>query len=75
MRRTREDARRDKRKAVGEAEAQGTIADSMSVRRDLIRRMEAGEIAPADMQKALQRIKDGATKRGLTTLDRVYRNG
>ena len=78
MRRQRRDAfeaRMDKRDAVQRAEAAGQVADSMAVRLDLIRRLEAGELTPDQMQGELRRIKREARKNGLTTLDEVYRNG
>lgn len=75
MARTRYDAAQEKKAAVRAAEASGVLADSMDVRLALIRRMEAGELRPDQMQAELKRIKRDAHKNGLRTRDEVYRNG
>lgn len=62
-----------KRNALAAAEAAMEIADSMEVRGDLIRRMEAGEFSPAEMQGRLAAIKRNAKKNGLLTRDQVWR--
>ncbi len=75
MPRDRRTAQRDKVAAVAAAEAAGQVADSMDVRLDIVRRMNAGEITLAEGQAELKRIKRGATRAGKTTRGRVWRAG
>lgn len=75
MKRTRFDAATDKRRAMKAAEAAGVVADSMAVRKALMARVKAGEISLADAQAELKRIKRGAKAAGMTTRNRVYREG
>lgn len=63
----------DRRAALKEAEADGIVADSLEVRAELIRRMEAGELKPEQMQAELARIKRGAKKVGLVTRNQIWR--
>jgi hypothetical protein len=75
MSRDRRQAQRDKVAAVAAAEAAGTVADSMDVRLDIVRRMNAGEITLAEGQAELKRLKSGAARAGKTTRGRVWRAG
>lgn len=75
MSRTREDARYLKRKAVEEAEANGLIADSMEARIAIVRRIESGEITPAEGAAELRSLKRNAKRNGKTTRQAVWRNG
>lgn len=64
-----------KMESVNQADAEGHIADSMEVRRDIVRRMHAGEITLAQGQAELARIKRDAKKNGKTTRAKAYRAG
>ncbi len=64
---------KEKRAAIREAEAKGDVADSMNVRLELIRRMNAGELTLAQVQTELKRIKRNAKANGKTTRATVYR--
>ena len=72
--RTRFDAAMDRKAAVRNAEAEGTLADSMAVRLELIRRMQAGELTLGEVQAELKRIKRNAHANGLRTMNEVHRN-
>jgi hypothetical protein len=61
--------------AVNEADSEGHIADSMNVRRDIVRRMHAGEITLAEGQAELAAIKRGAKKAGKITRAEAYSRG
>jgi hypothetical protein len=61
--------------AVNEADSEGTIADSMDVRRDIVRRMHAGAITLDEGQAELAAIKRGAEKAGKTTRAKAYSRG
>lgn len=73
--RTRAEAMMDKRDAMKEAEANGQVADSMEVRAELVRRIQAGEITPAEGQAELARIKRNAKKAGLLTRTQAFNRG
>lgn len=60
---------RDKLRAVQAAEQDGTVVDSLDVRKALIERMDAGELTLDEVQAELKRIK----KTGRTRAQ-VYRN-
>jgi hypothetical protein len=60
---------------VREAEAAGEVADSIDVRKELVRRMHAGEITLEQGQAELARLKKGAKAKGLQTRSSVYRDG
>lgn len=53
--------------ALEKAEAAGEVADSMDVRVELIRKMDAGELTLEQVQKTLRGLKCGAAKLGLKT--------
>jgi hypothetical protein len=65
----------EKRSAVREAEAAGTVADSMDVRMALMARVHSGEITLEDAQAQLKKIKAGAKRNGQTTRARAFRAG
>ena len=48
-------------------------ADNMAVRRELVRRMDAGEITLAEAQRELRKLKRAARKRGEPTLHDFHR--
>ncbi len=62
-------ARQDHVKAQ---EAAGKVADSMDVRRALMRRFHAGEITLEDAQAQLKAIQRGAKKNGQTTRAKAW---
>jgi hypothetical protein len=66
---------KNKMEAISEAESEGQIADSMDVRRELVRRMDAGEITLEQAQAELAGIKRGAKKAGKVTRAQAYRRG
>lgn len=68
-------AQREKVAAVHAAEAAGEVADSMAVRLDIVRRVNAGEITLEEGQAELKRIKRAAKRAGKTTRGRVWRAG
>ena len=74
-RRTNFEASMDKRAAVKEAQASGLVADSMEVRKELIRRMDAGELALVQVQAELAKIKRNAKKNGLVTRSQAFNRG
>lgn len=58
--RTAFEARLEKRRAVVEAEAHGTVADSMEVRAALMTKVHAGELTLSQAQAELKKIQRGA---------------
>lgn len=60
---------------IAELEAEGKIADSMDVRRELVRKMHAGEMTLEQVQAELADIKRGAKKAGKVTRAQAYRRG
>lgn len=60
---------------IAELEAEDKIADSMDVRRELVRKMHAGEMTLEQVQTELARIKRGAKKAGKVTRAQAYRRG
>ena len=56
-----------KRSALGKADAAGEIADSMEVRGEIMRRVDAGEITLEEGQAELKKIKRNAKKNGQLT--------
>lgn len=64
--------RMEKRDAMKKAEAEGKIADSMEVRRELIAKMERGEMTLEEVQAELKRIKRNAKKNGLMTRSQAF---
>ncbi len=73
-RRTAFDAALDKRCAIEESESLGLVADSIEVRAELVRQMNAGEKTLAEVQAELKRIKLDAKKNGKVTRSQVWRN-
>jgi hypothetical protein len=57
------------------AEADGRVADSISVRLALIARMDAGELTLAQVQSELKRIQRGAKSAGQITRAKAYSGG
>lgn len=74
-RRTRFEASIDKRAALKKAEADGVVADSMTVRIALIEKMNRGEMTLAEVQAELKRIKRDAKKHGLVTRAQAFSQG
>ena len=70
-----DETRHRKRQAVNSAEADGAVADSIDVRKALLARVSAGELSLAEAQAELKGIKKNATKNGLTTRSRAFREG
>jgi hypothetical protein len=56
-----------KREAVDKADEAGELADSMAVRTEIMRRIEAGEITLTEGQQELKQIKRDAKKNGKLT--------
>ena len=62
----------DRRKWLAEAEAEGTVADSMEYRLALVERTKRGEITFAEAQKELAKVKREAKKGGKVTRNQAY---
>jgi hypothetical protein len=75
MGRTRFDASRAKHAAVKAGDADGTIADNMTVRLALIDRMNAGELTLDQVQDELKKIKRNAKKNGQITRAQAFSRG
>lgn len=56
-----------KQKALDKAEAAGEIADSLEVRKEIMRRTHSGEITLKEGQLILKEIKRNAKKNGKLT--------
>lgn len=69
------DRARRKRAAVNSAESSGQVADNMEVRKELMRRVHAGEITLAHAQAELRRIQRNARKNGQVTRAQAFRHG
>ena len=63
----------DKKRAVKHAEANGTVADSMDVRRALMAQVHAGEITLETAQQQLKKIQRNAINNGKVTRSQVFR--
>ena len=63
----------DRRDRLNKAEAEGIVADSMTVRFDLLTRVQSGEITLHQAQEELKKIKKNAKKNGLVTREQVSR--
>ena len=74
-RRTRFEASLDKRANVKACEEKGLVADSMEVRKQLIQRMESGELTLEQVQDELKRIKRNAKKNGQVTRAQAFSRG
>ena len=66
---------RRKHRAVNEAESAGLVADSIEVRKALVKRIESGEITPEQGWVELAKIKRNAKKAGLLTRSQAYNRG
>lgn len=75
MKRTRFEARIDKREELKRSEAAGEVADSMEVRVALIERMHKGELTLQQVQDELKRIKRNAKKNGKVTRAEAFNRG
>lgn len=73
MRLTRYDRVQAQKAALRAAEAEGRTADSMDVRKDIVRRIESGEITLEAGQAELARIKRGAKAAGKVTRAQAFR--
>jgi hypothetical protein len=63
-------ARRD---ALQRAEAAGEVADSKTVRDELVRKMHAGEMTLEQVQAELSRIQRNAKREGKKTRDSFFK--
>lgn len=72
MNRTAFEAKMDKRAAVRQAEADGSIADSLDIRLKLMERVRAGEITLEVAQKELRNIQRTAKASGKATRAQVF---
>lgn len=62
----------ERREALRKAEQDGIVADSMDVRVELMRRVEAGELTLEEAQAELKKIKRGAKAAGKITRNQAY---
>jgi len=63
---------RDRRKAVEEADRNGTIADSTDVRMKLMKQVKSGEKTLKEIQAELAKIKRDAKRNGKQTRNQVF---
>ena len=75
MTRDKYTAAREKRKAVNDAEVSGMIADSTTVRIELITKMERGEMTLEEVQAEIKRIKRNAKRDGKITRQQAFSRG
>jgi hypothetical protein len=61
------------RDALNKAEAADEVADSKSVRMELVRKMHAGEMTLEEVQAELSRIQRNAKREGRKTRDQFFR--
>lgn len=61
-----------RKRAVAEAENNGEVADSMSVRLALMARVHSGEITLAQAQDELKRIQRGVRNKGQITRSQAW---
>lgn len=73
--RTAFEARMEKRRAVVDAEARGTVADSMAVRMALMERVHTREMTLEQAQAELKRIQRGAAAAGKITRAQAFNAG
>lgn len=64
---------RNRRERQKQCEAEGVVADSMDVRRDLMTRVHAGEITLEAAQAELKRIQRREKANGKITRNQAYR--
>ena len=57
---------------ANKAEQEGRVADSMEVRKDLIKRFKSGKITFDAMQAELKKVKREAKKNGQITRNQAY---
>lgn len=62
-----DETRNRKRRALDAADINGELADSMEVRKEIMRRIHAGEITLEQGQDELKKIKRTAKKNGKLT--------
>ncbi len=74
-RRTAFESRIEKKSFLKEMESSGKVADSMSVRLELMKKVEDGDITLEDAQSQLKKIKQNAKKQGLMTRSQALRKG
>ncbi len=67
--------RQDKRSEVKRSEEAGEVADSLEVRKALLRRVDSGEITLAESQKEHRKIKRNAKKAGKVTRNQAWHRG
>ena len=60
------------RQALQDAEDKGVVADSLTVRKELMERVHSGEITLEQAQKELARIKREAKRNGQVTRNQAY---
>jgi hypothetical protein len=65
----------DKRNHVNKCEAEGFIADSMSVRMELMAQVRSGEKTLEEVQNELKKIKRDAKKNGKITKNQAFSRG
>jgi hypothetical protein len=58
--------------ALKQAEADGVVADSLEVRKELVRQFEAKQITFEEMQAKLAKIKRDAKKNGKVTRNQAF---
>ena len=73
--RTRVEALIDKFRNVAIEEQLGNVADSHSVRLDLMKRVESGEITLEEAQRELKKIKSTAKRNGKITRAQAFSQG
>lgn len=75
MSRTPMERLHDKSAEVRRAEANGEVADSLDVRKELLARVERGEITLDQCQAELRSIRRGAKRAGKITRGQAWRRG
>lgn len=73
--RTRFEAAREKRAAVGAAEAEGSLVDGREVREALVAKVRSGEMTLAEAQSALRKLQSQARRSGLPTRAGAFNAG
>lgn len=66
---------RDKSTEVQRAESAGEVADSLTVRMDLLARVDRGELTLEQAQAELKRIRRGAKRAGKVTRAAAWKRG
>ena len=65
--------RADRQDAVGQAEKDGRVADSLDVRMSLLERVSKGEITINEAKKQLEQIKQKAKSIGKITRNQAWK--